>query len=748
VAKMGDQELLAILKDYEASAMGSSVAQGGVGLGGPKTSKLTTLEIDRYDALNYYYARPFGNEQQDRSQIVIPELRDTVEWILPQLMRVFLATDKACKFEPEGADDENLADQESDVVNHVFMQLNDGWTILHDYIKDALILRNGYIKTYYEKARKSKIENYTGLSEDEVGLLMQPEDDNEKLEIVSQREYPFPGWVAPPPMPMMPGQPPQPTPTAPMLYDIKLRRITNGGHVVITAVPPEEMLVSPRTSGSLDKSPFYAHRVRKPRSELIQDEYDEDDVMALEPGAPRWTEIIQLARDSVLDEQTTEETSDKSMVEVEIHECIVRVDFDGDGVAELRRIVVGGSNTKILENEEIEEGCIVSGVPSRMPHRHIGFSLYDLLADLQLIKSTLIRQSLDNIYLANNTRTAIDYNKVNADDLLTNRPGGVVRSDGPPSESIMPLESNNILSDMMPMIAYVDSLREMRTGVGKDTVGMDPEALQNVTKGGQLAGMAAAGLKIEMIARLLAEGIKDMFRKIHNELIRHQDEPMTVKLRGKWVTVDPRSWHTRNHVVINVGLGSGNNEEKRVNLSVISQMMKDAMAIGISGPQQAFNLAKDTVQLLLGTAAAGEYFVDPASPEGQQLSQQIAKMHGPPPALQVAQIRAQSTLQAAQLKAQTDAQAAQMDHQLQMQRLGAQSQSDTQQNVLEAKISALKNQLDIARQQQKDGGQLELAQNKALLGFVADIASAALKAGSQPQAIQSDIRATEQAVNQ
>ena len=697
--QMSDEGLLALIAQYEKEALGSSVAAGAtVGTTYYSSAQLlTTLEIDRFNALNYYYGRPFGNETENSSSVVVPELRDTIEWIVPQLMRIFAAARTPCVFEPESEQDVDQAALETEAVRHVFMVENEGFTIIHDFCKDALLLRNAYIKVYLETRQKVTVERYSDLTQDELTELLADNKD-EKVEVLEQREHtidmptlgmqqPNPGMQpgmpptgAPmgqggqPPVPQPPGQPmvgaPQ-QPAQPMaqpinlaaplpalvVFDVKLRRTREIKRICVECVPPEEMLVSPKARTNLDSAPFICHRTEKTRSDLILDGYDEDIVNRASAGRPRWLDMDALARDVVVDQMSVENPADFAMQALEVRDVTIRVDYDGDGIGELRRVLIAGD--AIIENEEIEEVPIASGVAKRMPHRHTGLSMYDELADIQLIKSELMRQGLNNLRLANHGRVAVDWKNCNLTDLMTSREGAVIRTNGPPANVLMPFQHpSNMMQQVIPTMQYVDTWREFRTGVGKDTVGIDADALQNVTKGGQLAGMAAAGLKIELIARCLAEGLKDAFLKIRALMVRHQNQPLQFQMAGKWVNVNPSEWGERTRVTPNVGLGSGTREESRQNLMLLASMQEKIAPLGLIGPKQAYQTFK-TGATLLGYEQPERFAMDPDSDEFEQWQAQHPPQ--PNPAVQVAQIRATATQQQAQAnvaKAQAETQSA------------------------------------------------------------------------------------------
>jgi hypothetical protein len=749
--EMTEQALLEIIRAYELASMGSSVSSGAsVGQYFPASqNNQTTLEINQYNALNMYFARPLGNEIENRSQVVLPEVADTIDWIMPQLMRMFAASKSICRFEPEGPQDVDQAEVETQAVNHIFMKDNNGFFVLHDYFKDALMMRNGYASVDWVEEESTAVERYSGLTEDEMMEVLQA-DDKTEIEVIEQREYPMTEHPevmkamqagAPPPQmppaaaPAMAPQGPPPmngsggaavaAPQQPMLWDIKIRRTATVGKVKVECNPTEEMRVSPQVRGNLEDSPFTLRKSEKTRSDLIADGHKRDVVDKLSQGTPSWFSMVALARNEVTDENSVENPGDHAMQLIEVRRVALRVDFDNDGIAELRLVLVAGD--KILENEEIEETPYTSCVPKRMPHRHIGISITDTLADIQVIKTQLYRAGLDNLALANNTRTAVDWKNCNLDDLMTSRPGGVVRGNGPPGNWVMPLvQPSNLTEQIIPAMEYTDRLREMRTGVGRDTMGLDADALQDVTKGGQLAAMSAASLKIELIARLLAEGVKDIFTKIHNCLIRHHDGELMFETAGRWVKTDPTSWRRRTKVTPNVGLGSGNREEGRANLNLLSSMQEKLAQFGLVGPQEMYETFKRGCEVL-GFENPQAFAMDPKSAEyKQKMASQPPPQ--PPPQVQAAQIRGQTVQM--QEQAQTQREVLQAKVKLldaQTQRVHEQAQNDRE-TAHGAMQGAHDREISIAEQQS--------AQWQTLVKAFAQILAAQLKQNAQADAGQ------------
>jgi hypothetical protein len=630
--QMSDEDLLSLIRQYELASLGSQVAAGATVSTTVSTSNqmMTTLEVDRFNALNAYFARPLGNEVENRSQVVLPELRDTIEWIMPQLMRIFMGTNSPCRFDPEGAQDEEAAKIETATVNHIFMHENNGFFVLHDFFKDAMLMRNGYVKVYWKESKQTSVSRYTGLTQFDLVNVLQ-KDGDEQVDVLEHREY-----TQTLQQDMM--SPPQPV----QLFDLKVRRTSKKGHVCVDCIPPEEMRVSTRAREGMEDLPFAMHMTSKPRSDLIADGFDRDLVETLSAGRPNWLDMDSLARNQTVDQLSIENPADRAMQEIEVREVIMRVDYDGDGVAELRNVTVAGD--KIIDNEVVEETPFASCVPKRMPHRHTGISLYDEIMDLQVIKSTLWRQGLDNLTISNNQRIAVDYQSANLDDLLTSRPGGVVRGKGPPQGWIMPLEQpSNLVSQVLPALSYLDEQKSSRTGIGPGSMPVDPDELQNVTKGAQANNMATAALKVEMLARLLAEGVKPIFLKIRSILLRHQDKALEFQVAGKWMNINPQTWKPhRTNVQVNVGLGSGNRDEMRSNVMALGTFQQALGALGLVGPKQAYETFKVACESL-GFTSPERFAMDPAGPEYAQHLQQMQSQPPPPmPQVEVAKIHAQT----------------------------------------------------------------------------------------------------------
>jgi hypothetical protein len=624
--KIQDMEIIAQIEQQENIAYGVNDS---------------ALSDDRATAIDYYLGQPFGNEEEGRSQVVSYDVQDTIESALPQLLKVFVAGDKVVQFDPKGPEDQEAADQETDYVNHVVMEKNEGFKVFYVWFKDALLSKNGYVKVYSEEEEEVEEYEYKGLTDAQLQMLA----SDEKTEVLEHTAYPDPSinmdviyqQAA------MNGVDPA-TIMQPMLHDVKLKVTEDKTDIKIQNVAPENMMISIEVSGpNLQDATFVQHR----------------EVMQLASIAEAFDKPLEYIKSIMSDIRDTfeEESNARDIYDEEYDRAIAPEEglvkdtyIKLDGVR--HRVVVLGNT--ILYKEKCEYVPFACITPLIMPHRHIGRSYADLTMDIQLIKSTLIRGQLDNMYLANNGRYAIS-DRVNLDDMLTSRPGGIVRVEGDPGSGIMPLSHPPLPASSFGMVEYMDSMKEKRTGITAYNQGLDSNSL-NKTATGVAQIMNASQQRIELVARTFAEtGVKELFKLVHHLVRTTLTKPDIIRLRNKWVEVDPREWKARKDLSISVGLGAGNKDQQLVHLTSILQMQKEAIAVGLTNPEKIYNaLAKLTQNA--GFKNPEEFWVNPANTpeqEGQQDKPSEAEImvQGQ---LQIEQQKAQAQLQQEQVRSQND----------------------------------------------------------------------------------------------
>lgn len=574
-----------------------------------------------------YYGEEFGNERPGFSTFVSREVFEAIEWCLPSLIRVLLGGARAVKFSASSGDDEAQAEHETDVVNYWFhngTQEDSGFMTLYSWLKDVLMYPNGYVKVSVREVTEEETTRFKAVSEIDFRAL-QAKDD---IDVVVDKTYDSPN---------VPGA---------KVYDISVTQDVFQRGVEVIPVPPDEVIIQHgHTKLNLDEAGFVAHRCRKTRSQLIEMGYDAKDLEDVGPddsGAWNDEKITMLFYGEESPDAPEDEDDDADEL-IWYFECNLRFDYDGDGVAELRRVTMAG--TKILENEPTDYVGIVAASAIHVTHKHIGMSLAETVADLQELMSTLTRQLLDNIYKQNVSRKYVAEGALLSDnstmDALLDARSEVIVTRGSPAEAVMPEPVTSIVAEMGQVITAMRELPQLRTGVAP-TLTLDPSVLEKSTMGAFLGALEQASQRLELLVRLFAEtGFKRVFQKIHYLLRNHFDEPQQVKINGKWVTAEPSTWKRRSNMSVGVGLGFNN---KQVMIGLLTQLLsiqKEAMAAGLADPGRVYNTLKELIeQANLGHAET--FFIDPKTPEYKS----------PQPQPDAAMILAQA--QAASLKRDSD----------------------------------------------------------------------------------------------
>jgi len=606
MAKLSDEELVTRIRGEITDSLGYG----------------DTISKQREMAMDYYYSLPFGNEVEGRSQYVDSTVQDTIEWIKPSLMRIFASGDEMVKFSPHGPEDVEMAKQATDYVNYVFAKDNDGWEILYSWFTDALMQKNGIVKVWWEEYGESQREEYHDLGEMELQVLLQ----NPEVEVVEHTAYEETG-----------------------LHDVVILRTNTGGKVKVENVPPDEFLIS-RESKSIDDARFICHRVQKSLSDL-REMYPNEDLEPEELGSGFSEEEYSMERLSRYEFDKSAkywggwgsgDGGDESLNNYWLHESFLKIDYDGDGIAERRKVCTVGS--KVLANEAVDNYPFVSITPIKIPHKFFGLSVADLVMDLQLMKSTLMRNLMDNMYNQNFGRYAVLEGQANLDDLLTQRPGGIVRVKSP--NAVTPLVTPPLEPYSFQMLEYLDSVRESRAGVSKMSQGLDANALTSHTTATAVnAVMTASQSRVELIARNFAEtGVKSLMLRIYALLLKYQDKERVVMIRNDWLSVRPDAWNDKADCTVSVALGSGNKDQQLSHLSAMLQFAGEAMKGGlpIVSVQNMYNIGAAVVKNM-GFQNVDDFLTDP--------SKQPQEQEGPSPEQQMAEMELQLKKQELDIKA-------------------------------------------------------------------------------------------------
>ena len=549
----------------------------------------TELSGQRVENLDYYMGEPFGNEIDGRSKVVSTEVADVIEMMMPSLMKIFTASGEFVRFAPRGPEDVEAAAQATDYVNFILSNDNNGFVTIHNVMKDALLFKLGVVKSYYDETENVTEENYEALSEDELTALVSDPDIEVTGQSATEQEDEF----------------------APTLFDIKVKKTTRFGRVVIENIPPEEFLFS-RRAKSMDDCTFAAHRTHLSVSDLVGMGYDQDEVESYAGAEEADSELQERFED--LESGAEKTTSDPSQRSVLFTEVYIKSDYDGDGIAELRRVVCLGPAYTVMENEPYDMMPFSVVSPILMPHRMVGRSVAELVKDLQEIKSALLRQQLDNIFATNNSRIAAVEGQVNMDDLMSNRPGGVVRMRAP--GMVQPITPPAISQMTFPLLQYIDQVKETRTGLTRASMGLDPDSLQSSTRAAVSATISAAQQKIEMIARVFAEtGIKHLMKTVLHLVQLYQQEARVIRLRNSFVQMDPQSWDAQFDTIVEVGLGTGDIEKRISVLGQVASKQEEILTkLGVANPLCTLKQYRDTLAKIIelnGFKDVSAFLLDP-----------------------------------------------------------------------------------------------------------------------------------------
>ena len=561
------------------------------------------ISPERALAGQYYKGEPFGNEEEGRSTAMSMDVRDTVQAMMPSIMKVFFAANNVVEFAPNGPEDIESAQQATDYVNYCLTRDNNLFNECYSTFKDALIRKNGIMKVWWNNEKDVTTHNFTGLDEATFSVLQADENIEVKDVEITYGEMP----MVPPEMMGMPAPP------APATYDCTVVRTVEKGRLCVQSVPPEEFLID-RRARSIEEAEFVAHRRYVTVSDLVKMGYDLD-------------EVEDLGFETLDDFQGNQEAFDRnpqafiqitgrtdlSSRKVLYIEGYVYVDMDGDGIAELCRVCVAGTANKILHYEPCDFIPFVDFCPDPEPHTFFGMSIADVTMDIQLIKSNILRNTLDSLAQAIHPRTGVVEGQVNLEDVMNTEVGGIIRMRAP--GMVQPFAMPFVGQQAFPMLQYMDELRENRTGISKAASGLDANALQSSTRAAVAATITAAAQHIELICRIFAEtGMKRLFHKSMQLIAKNQDAPRMVRLRNTFVPIDPRVWDTSMDVVVNVAIGTGSNEEKMAFLGQVAAKQEMLMQMGAPlADMQGYYNTLSQMMALAGYKDPTIFFKDPAT---------------------------------------------------------------------------------------------------------------------------------------
>lgn len=580
------------------------------------------LAPEREAAMSYYLAEPFGNEEDGRSQVIMTEVRDTVLSMLPSLLRIFTGGDKILEFVPKNAEDVEAAEQATDLINYIFMQENSGFRILHDAMKDALILKTGILTWYKLDDESVQYFSYSGLTAPEAALITDDKD-------VTVDEYFEETDLV----------------TGEQMISLKIRKVTRTPRYIVECVPPEQFLID-NEAETIQDAIYVGRRRLMTISDLVAMGYDRT-IIEENAGTGGFEMNNEVIVRNPADQSffgitsATDETTDK----VFYCESYIRVDKDGDGIAEMHKVCTVGNGAYILHDEVVQYAPFSILEPDPTPHTIFGKSIADQTMDLQLIKSSIMRNTLDSLSQAIHPRTVVVEGQVNIDDVMNVETGAIIRARAP--GMVQPLAEPFVGQQALGVMAYLDEVKTQRTGISRTSQGLDADVLQSTTRAAVQAQLSASQDRIEMIARLFADGLKRCFQGMLQLVIQHQDKAKIIRLRNKFVPVDPRGWDASMDMVVNIALGRGSDEQRLMGLGSIMQLQQAAIEkYGPNNPLVDLAQFRNTLAqmtTLQGFQDASQFWKEINPQEVQAFMQQMAaaQQQRPDPAEMLAQVEAE-----------------------------------------------------------------------------------------------------------
>ena len=640
---------------------------------------------ERAESTEYY----LGNEPEPTSSLqsyyVSTDVRDTVLFMLPSIMRTFFGTKKIVEFVPKGPEDIPIAEQQTDYINYIVQEKNSGFQVLYDAFKDALIRKTGFVKAYWDDSLSTTTHEYTNISPPAYQALVMDKD----VEILSETATEETITTLDP----VSGQ--EVTQVIPVSYDLTIRRVKAKNQVVLESVPPEEVLIA-RHARSMKDSSYVAHRMIKTVSELVAMGYSKEEIeqyggegSLLDPLA--FDE--QQARNPHDNMAFPDQGTSKNVLYIE---HFIYYDMDDDGIDELLRVCTLGDALHIINVEPCDEVPIVMFCPDPEPHTAIGSCPADYVKPIQAAKSQIVRDTLDSLGHSIFPRMGIVEGQVNVDDVLNTDIGQPIRMRAP--GMVQQLTTPFVGREAFPVLGYLDEAKENRTGVSKASAGLNADALQSSTKTAVAATMSGAQGRVEIICRHFAEnGLKTLYGLINNLVIKHQDAQDVFRLNNQFIPVDPRYWDSDKDIVVNVGISKTSDDEKMAALTAFAGKQEQILQqLGPNNPLVSLQQYANTLSKLIEMAG----FKDVTS----FINTQVQPMQPPPPKPDPAELLAQAEAQKAQVQAQKAVIDAETD------RMKIIMDDDRQRDIEEAQI-----RLKALELQGKYGTQVNIAEINAIM---------------------------------
>ena len=589
---------------------------------------------DRAEATEYYLGESPQGQSSMQSEYVSTDVRDSILFMLPSIMRTFFGTNKIVEFVPRNAEDIPLATQQTDYINYIIQQKNPGFKVMYDVFKDALIRKTGFVKAYWDDSISASTHEYTDMTPEGYQVLMMDPD----VEIVKESAQMQSMTI------INPETGEEVTQETPVSYDLTIRRVKSKDQVCIESIPPEEVLIS-RYARDLHSSPYVAHRMIKTVSDLVAMGYDKEEMEQyagsgnlIDAETFEEEEARNPYSDGIFDARN--DSGQKNVLYVEHY---LFYDLDGDGIDERIRVCTVGNGLNIVNMAQWDDLPITLFCPDPEPHTSIGSCPADYLKPIQAAKSQIMRDTLDSLGHAIFPRMGVVEGQVNIDDVLNTDIGQPIRMRAP--GMVQPFAVPFVGKEAFPVLSYLDEAKENRTGVSKASAGLNADALQSSTASAVSATMSGAQGRVELICRHFADGMKDLFKLVNSLVVKHQDQPDMIRLNNEFVPIDPRYWDSDKDLVVNVAISKTSDAEKQSVLLQVAQKQEQILQqLGVNNPLVSLQQYSNTLSKLIEQAG----FKDTKS----FINSEVAPIPPQPPQPTPQDMLAQAEMEKAKVSAQ------------------------------------------------------------------------------------------------
>lgn len=718
------------LSDDELKALTDNEIRNAVAYHGGKLSEM------RRKAEYYYLGLPKGDlsppDIEGRSSVVSTDVRNVIEWMKPGLIQKFVGSDTVVDFQATKPGDEDKAQAATDYINYLFFKKNNGFDVVQSWITDALLQKKGIVKAYWDTRHEETREEYKGLTEVELSQILEdaevepiehnayPDEEDVKQrqaaidQMTQQLQQTLMAAQQGDQRAMMDAQQMQAKieqiMQAPpvMLYDVAVKRCKTEGKLTVENIPPEEFLIC-RDAKTIGDARMVAHRIMRTKSELRSMGYKNVDNLSGDDTAANYNaeriERLSFDNENAYSSEPID-SMDESQRSIWVTECYIRCDRDGDGIAELLKVVRAGN--EILDEETVDCAPFIDIDCIKLPHRFWGLSIADLAMESQRIKTNIMRAALDNLYLQVNGRYFAVEGQCNLDDLLTSRPGGVVRVKQPGMVGRLD-QSSADGSAAQVMMEEMQGFLENSTGWTRYSQGTDSDSL-NKTATGVLTVTNKADMRMDLISRNIAQGFTELFRMMLKLVLQNQNKAAVVKLNGNWVDIDPREWSNGFDIAINVGLGTGDKTQMVNNLMQVLQVQREALQIGVTDPQGIYEATKELAKAI-GIKNGDKFFTDPSKAPPRP-SQADPKLEIEKAKMQFSQQQEQAKQQAEIHKFQAELEVSREQTRLEQEQARYAAQVEAEKKTIESQHNA---QIEKMRFQHEQAmKQMELAAKESL----------------------------------